>query len=231
MLSKVLTICISVSISALSRDPGMEYHIKDSGFDSDFELSGVITDNRPFGTSSFEKTLCAISIPLCRESSVSRLPKALFRELNGRCSDRLRKSHHQIMSHGPPWESPLESSSKSPGESDRPQGFVAVYSPIAAYLTLVGLAVRLSSTSCVTFVRWRAKAGCSNLNDSIAKLLREKPIDTKMTIFPFGSSADTRGFREGRQGSRERPDRLCEWNRQRCYKVHPYWTSNLKYVV
>jgi hypothetical protein len=47
----------------------------------------------------------------------------------------------------------------------------------------------------------------------------------------FGSRADTRGFREGRQGSRERPDRLCEWNRQRCYKVHPYWTSNLKYVV
>jgi hypothetical protein len=45
-----------------------------------------------------------------------------------------------------------------------------------------------------------------------------------------GSRADTRGFREGRQGRCEKPDRQVSWNRQRCYKVHPYWTNNLKYV-
>ena len=169
-----------------------------------------------------EENLSAISVPLCRESSVSRLPKALFRELNGRCSYRAWASCHQICPHRLLLERyrgmrPPRGHRVTPGEPHRPR---ELGTDLKVWLA---------------FFRWQAQAGWLQCDEPRRDLTMKLPRDLRIgqtdNFRPsFGSRADTRGFREGRQGSREKPDHPVWWDNQRCYRFHPYWTRNLKYA-
>jgi hypothetical protein len=151
------------------------------------------------------------------------LPKALFRELNGRCSYREEASHHQIMTHRPlRW------------------CLSSVQTSIFGFGPEVGVVLRGNFRN-GSGLSSREKPRRSTLppppyanserNEPTMRLPRElRIVTTDDYQASFGSRADTRGFREGRQGRCEKPDGWVPWNRQRCYKAHPYWTSNLKYV-
>jgi hypothetical protein len=179
---------------------------------------------------------------------VSRLPKALFRELSGRCSDpeisnlfntpsRCCSENHQFTPHCPAigvYPYPVQLTRFRWG-----LGFLLVrhyrYTNIRLEPNinrdLVPMAIRVLPTR-------REFRGCylGNVNDTRRKQIGRK--DSPRYLFteepkrPTSqeSRADTRGFPEGRQGRCEKPDRSRPWNAQRCYRVHPYWTNNLRYV-
>jgi len=160
-----------------------------------------------------------ISIPSIRSHTrpVSRLPKALFRELNGRCSYQrclCLGSRHQI--------SMTTLSGKYPSLSVHP--------------TSCGRIAANVSRRVWNSPAWVAAAPLTNCerNEPMTRSTAWKRIikidDSRPCLDTPGSRADTRGFREGRPGRCEKPDRQVSWNRQRCYRVHPYWTNNLKYV-
>jgi hypothetical protein len=62
---------------------------------------------------------------------------------------------------------------------------------------------------------------------TIREILREKGI-VKTDDFRF------RGVKEHqesfRRGLREQAETPKQWNKRMAYRVHPYWTENLKYV-
>jgi len=190
-----------------------------------------------------EDSLRAIPIHLNPVVLVSRLPKALFRELSGRCSyQRDLTTDHQIKSKGLPQGSILWNTRF--GRIAVTAGFPLAPEPPHASLVRkrisCWLTTDVSSTSRFAVLASRAMEEPTSWTNwlsiemnSISRILREKPIDNLISQqSPLqGSRADTRGFREGRQGRCEKPDRQVSWNRQRCYKVHPYWTNNLKYVA
>jgi hypothetical protein len=63
---------------------------------------------------------------------------------------------------------------------------------------------------------------------SLSRILREPP-SRQERFLPDASRS--KGNQEAfRRGPRERPETPKQWNRSRCYRIHPYWTNNLKYV-
>jgi hypothetical protein len=80
----------------------------------------------------------------------------------------------------------------------------------------------------VTRPCWSFSAGVGNLNDSIVRILKEKP-ERKIRILPVPtwSKGSQESFRRWRPARAETPQ---QWNKRKAYRVHPYFTDNLKYV-
>jgi hypothetical protein len=63
---------------------------------------------------------------------------------------------------------------------------------------------------------------------TIASILGEKTQEENRFL---PDAPRSKGNQEAfRRGPREQPETPKQWFRQKCYKVHPYWTINLKYV-
>jgi hypothetical protein len=63
---------------------------------------------------------------------------------------------------------------------------------------------------------------------TIASILGEKPLSQERFL---PDASWSKGNQEAfRRGPRERPETPKQWNRRPYWRVHPYWTSNLKYV-
>jgi len=189
-----------------------------------------------------EETLRAIPVLLNPVVLVSRLPKALFRELSGRCSyQKSLDGDHQInpygFSQGPiVWNTRFGLIEVTVGFQLRPEPPHAslVRKRISWFTTDVSSTSRFACWPPGGIVEPFPWTNWLSIEmNSISRILREKPIGNLISLSPLskGSRADAIGFREGRPGRCEKPDRQVSWNRQRCYKVHPYWTNNLKYVA
>jgi hypothetical protein len=108
----------------------------------------------------------------------------------------------------------------------------------ADYLPWEGSVAAGDSTWVLGFVRWRATAGWSNLNESLTKTIGRK--DSPRFVFDQEptrgwSKGDQETFRRGAMVRAETPstqlrDRFRKWNSRVSYRQHPYWTDNLKYV-
>jgi hypothetical protein len=144
---------------------------------------------------------------------ISAFPKGLFSWIRGFQYHSGGASRHQITAAGSSRESRWSPLVRIPAR-------------------VIGLGSMVSLIGILTFFRWRTTAGCSNLNDSIAKLLREKPDPKTRFLTSEASAGWSKGNQEAfRRGPRERPETPKQWNRQRCYRIHPYWSDNLKYSV
>jgi hypothetical protein len=167
---------------------------------------------------------------------VSRLPRALFRGLSGRCPDpaEITPRSHQIYP-----------TATFPEGLGRPSVQTPTVWWVKGFGAPAGIGrILIFSVGAKLTEAWETlpiPAGMrsfpvtnSERNEpmTLSGLLRKQQSRKERLLQepPQGDSADTRGFREGRQGRCERPDRPGQWNRIRCYRVHPYWTDNLKYV-
>jgi len=189
---------------------------------SEIKVKGFRPFTLPFGVLTKKSDTVVLSFPpYCQ---VSRLPKALFRELSGRCSDPEGGSRHQIKT--------TTSTSLAQGRLDHQVGHRRDTHALPR-------STRTTNSKPGWFACWsvfvsrpwaRLFATCVRILNESKQLQRPR----WMEIVKFddsapsqGSRADTRGFREGRQGRCEKPK---QWDRRYCYSVHPYWTNNLKYV-
>ena len=137
----------------------------------------------------------------CHTVLVSRLPKALFRVLRGYTD---RESHHQIMTH-----------------------------------RLLRKLCQVHPTSCgnsaASMSRWVWNPPAGEAAVPITNCERNEPVrlprDLRIvTTDDYLSQKVAWAPREGRQGSRERPDRRVDPLSRRSHSFHPYWSQNLKYV-
>ena len=184
------------------------------------------------------EVLCAICKLLnLRSFRISRLPKALFRELVG--NSYPWDSRHQILMHLlllgglSSVQSRLLAGEARAGRHPQVRLLPTVLN------TLGVIKLTLSSVSGPRGLdRWRSiLRRCSSARFPITNSERNEPsmkLPRELRIISTDDSRPrvvvSRGFREGRQGSREKPDRTVWWNAQRCYRTHPYWTESLKYV-
>jgi len=175
---------------------------------------------------------------------ISALPKGLISWKQGfQYTSPGSVSRHQIMAQGPARESAPESScilfSRGISSRDGCSSWNGHYRTGRSFFPWEGIilfdlvAMFLRSALYPTGV---FPLDQGNLNDSIAKLLGEKPIATKTTTgTPGGSKGNQESFRRGLRDGAETPRRVQErpfgkWNSRRAYHEHPYFTTNLKYV-
>jgi len=189
-----------------------------------------------------EEYLCAVSRHLvrdfgsCQEPLLSRL-RPLHKKETGYQDPRITNyrccsENHQISPHPPS------------------RGITKVW-----YLRSSRTSIRIESTNYSrssnrggVFPSWHRIARCTRKNPfkDLPGILNESPLnkrnrqrkDSPRYLFvedlPWSNGSPSFRLKPGRQAVRRGPLDKAEtpktWNRQRCYKVHPYWTNNLKYV-
>jgi hypothetical protein len=136
-------------------------------------------------------------------------------------------SHHQIMAH--------------PLSRYNPKCHITSRAAVLPFLAEPGPELTTYLSICLrTIVRSKVVGSGSTLDrlssvekvKTLKEILRDQGIATKDDFSPLWSKGDQETFRRGALVRAETPrDRVVVWNQRRNYRVHPYFTSNLKYVV
>jgi hypothetical protein len=103
--------------------------------------------------------------------------------------------------------------------------------PEGSHLPLSSLVTRFRTSHAARLEFLRCYLG--NLNDTRAKTIgrSESPRYVFTEVVPDRVKVASKPSDEGSLGRpRNLTDHPVKWNSQRCFKVHPYWTTNLKYV-
>ena len=164
--------------------------------------------------------VCYMQTPQPSDLPISRLPKALFRVLVG-YTDR-EASHHQTVTHRL-FQATLRSLILLKLREGEGTDVPRVRGPSHFFSKKTDLRLQRTPGMLCSFLFTN-----SERNETPMRLPRELRIVPEDDY--TASVGSYQRHREGRQGSREKPDRPVWWNAQRCYKAHPYWTSNLKYA-
>jgi hypothetical protein len=192
-----------------------------------------------------EETLCAIPIPLNPVVLVSRLPKALFRELNGRCSyqKRIFCRNHQIYPDGPPQR---VASSKQVQSSFNEEGGRLSAPFGASTQNEFYLRINFNSWSANQEGMWPVLLHKCERNEPVTTIPSTKGIgQSRLPRYLFTEVVTTRvkesprdrlslnPSEEGSLGRLRNPimrDRYQSWNSRLAYRTHPYFSANLRYV-
>jgi hypothetical protein len=167
-----------------------------------------------------------------RGTRISALPKGLIswflgHQYPGSVLAVLRSRIHQIPPHSPFRSHQVRRPRRSARTSriTRDTNFRSI--------PLVG--IRLGVVFSSGYRARLATMGTGNLNDSFTKTNRQEKNPHRFVFdqdFPRVKVA-LKPSDEGSLSRLRNPflrDRMVQWNRQRNYHVHPYWTDNLKYV-